>query len=72
MLTSPSRTFVFHCSHCPPNRALVLTTPRIDVRDDALLRAHLRAAHPEVPDAQGLGELLRHFKVEESTKHSSP
>jgi hypothetical protein len=67
MLT-PSRTFVFHCFHCPPDRALVLTTPRIDVRDDARVRAHLHAAHPEVRDLQGLGELLRNFKVEQSTE----
>jgi len=67
MLTSPSRTFVFHCSHCPPDRALVLTAPRIGVRDEALLRAHLHAAHPNIRDVQALGELLRHFKVEQST-----
>jgi hypothetical protein len=68
MLTSPSLTFVFHCSHCPPDRALVLRTPRIDVHEDALLRAHLHAAHPKVRDVQGLGELLRHFKVEQNTE----
>jgi hypothetical protein len=67
MLTSPSRTFVFHCSHCPPECALTLTTPRIDARDEAVLRAHLHAAHPNVRDVQGLGELLRHFKVEQRT-----
>jgi hypothetical protein len=67
MLTSPSRTFVFHCSHCPPDRALVLTTPRIGVDDEARLRAHLDAAHPELRGVQALGELLRHFKVEQST-----
>ena len=68
MLTSPSRTFLFHCFHCPPDRARVLTTPRIGVRDEALLRAHLHAAHPEVREVQGLGELLRHFKVEQRTE----
>jgi hypothetical protein len=68
MLTSPSRTFVFHCSHCPPECALTLTTPRIDARDEAVLRAHLHAAHPNVRDVQGLGELLRHFKVEQRTE----
>jgi len=46
----------------------VLTTPRIGVRDEALRRAHLDAAHPEVREVQGLGELLRHFKVEQRTE----
>ena len=46
----------------------IITEGPDGVRDEAVLRTHLHAAHPNVRDVLGLGELLRHFKVEQSTQ----
>lgn len=57
-------TFAVRCPYCPPDTARVLTTARIADREESILRAHMRAAHPDVENVEGLGELLRHFSVE--------
>lgn len=58
-------TFDVRCRHCPRDRALVIAVPRIEDRQEGILRTHLHAAHPQVPEAQTLGELLSHFTVEQ-------